>query len=370
MKINIFFFISNFEFGGAGNAILNFLNKLNKKKFNVHIIYLGKSQYLRQISKQVKVIQVNNNFFFLKTLISFFKIRKIIKIKCKKNKYNLFISNIHYSNILSIIFLRNLNNLKIFLFERTSLKELDIYFNFYSFLKNKLIKKLIKIFYRSADEVFSNSLTSKKEFSQIGIKSKVIYSGSIKKILSKKKFKNKNFYKLISVGRLTKQKNYKLLIESIKYLRFKKFKLYIYGEGIQNKEIKKLIVNNELEKSVYLMSNVKNKDKIYKNADLLIHTSLFEGLPNCIVEAINYGVPIIAYNGAGGTSEILGNGKYGKLVKVHDANKMSKNIENFFKNPKILQKKITKSKPTLYKFLDVNTAKSLEKEILYIFFKK
>ena len=45
--------------------------------------------------------------------------------------------------------------------------------------------------------------------------------------------------------------------------------------------------------------------KIYKNADLLIHCSVFEGLPNVVVEALNYSVPVIAANGAGGIREAL-----------------------------------------------------------------
>ena len=205
-----------------------------------------------------------------------------------------------------------------------------------------------------------------KKLKDIGINSKVIYSGSIERILPKKNFKKKKFYKLISVGRLTKQKNYKLLINSIKLLKSKNFKLFIYGNGAQKDKLKKIILKNKLEKRIYLMSQVENKDKIYKNADLLVHTALFEGLPNCIVEAINFGVPIIAYNGAGGISEILSNGKYGDIVKKHDEYEISKKIENFFKNPTILQKKIVKSKSSIYKFVDFKTAISLENEILKI----
>ena len=70
---------------------------------------------------------------------------------------NIFISNIHYSNVLSIIFLRNIKNLKIILFERTSLKELDIFINFFSYLKNKIIKLLIKSTYTKADKILVNS---------------------------------------------------------------------------------------------------------------------------------------------------------------------------------------------------------------------
>ena len=367
MKINIFFFVSNFGFGGAGNAILNFLKKLDNKKFNIHIIYIGNTVYKKYLPSHVKILNINNNFLFFKTFLSFFEIKKIISKKIKHNKNNLFISNIHYSNILTIIFLRNLNKLKIFLFERTSLKELDIFFSISSFVKNKIIKKLIKIFYKNADGIYSNSKTSKKEFINIGLKSKVIYSGSISKILPRRKFKKKKFYKLIAVGRLTKQKNYELLINSLKLIKFKDYKLYIYGTGELKSSLKKLIFKNHMEKKIYLVANLKNKKNIYKDADLLIHTALYEGLPNNIVDCMNYGVPVIAYNGAGGISEILNKGKFGELIYKHDPDHISLKINNFFNNPKVLQKKILKSRSVLSRFTNVNTTTSLEREILNIF---
>ena len=45
MKINLFFFISQFNFGGAGNAIFNFLKNLDNKKYNLHMIFIGHSDY-------------------------------------------------------------------------------------------------------------------------------------------------------------------------------------------------------------------------------------------------------------------------------------------------------------------------------------
>ena len=64
------------------------------------------------------------------------KIKKIVeKLIDKKNK-NIFLSNIYYSNVLSILFLRSLD-VKIILIERTPFQELSIYYNFIDFHKKK-----------------------------------------------------------------------------------------------------------------------------------------------------------------------------------------------------------------------------------------
>jgi hypothetical protein len=143
MKINLYFFISNFNFGGAGNAIFVFLKNLNPRKFNLHMICIGHSDYERLLPKYVKFYSFDNNFFMFETFFNFFSIKRLMLSLIKKDQKNIFISNIHFSNILSIFFLRKIDNLKIVLFERTSLKELDIFINLKSFIKNKIVKFLI-----------------------------------------------------------------------------------------------------------------------------------------------------------------------------------------------------------------------------------
>ena len=89
MKINLFFFVSNFNYGGASIAILNLLKGLSRKKFNINIIYIGDSDYKKNIPSDVNIINIKTNSYFLKTFFGFFKIRKIIlqRIKNKKKIY-------------------------------------------------------------------------------------------------------------------------------------------------------------------------------------------------------------------------------------------------------------------------------------------
>ena len=89
MKTNLFFFISNFNFGGAGNAIYVFLKKLSAKKFNLHLICIGKSEYKKFLPKHVKFYSLDNKVYFFKTFFNFFKIQKILKkfSQKKEKKY-------------------------------------------------------------------------------------------------------------------------------------------------------------------------------------------------------------------------------------------------------------------------------------------
>lgn len=366
MKTNIFFYISRFTFGGAGNAIYTFLNNLDRKKFNLHIFFLGKSEYKKILPKHVMCHSIEVKSSFFKTFFSFFKIRKILINKMQNSKKNIFISNIHYSNVLTILFLRGVKNLKIILFERTSIKELDIFKNIVSFIKNKIVKFLIKPTYSKANKILSNSINSSLELKKLGLKSKVIYSGSIENLKRSKKNKKKMFLNMVAVGRLTAQKDYFTLLKAIKLSKYKKFKVNIYGDGELKNKMIKYIVNKKIKKYVNIKGHETDKDKIYRNADLLIHTAIFEGLPNVIVEAMNYSVPVIASDCYGGTKEVLGFGKYGELFEPENCIELAKKIDNFILNPDILNQKILKSKSILKKFTHKSTTKSLEKILISI----
>ena len=367
MKINLFFFISDFNFGGASNSIFNFLNNLNKKKYNLFMIFIGKSNYKNFLSKKITIINIKKKYKRFSTISNFFEIKKRIIKETQKNSKNVFISNIHYANLVSIFFLRKITNLKLIIFERTSIKELDFYLSISSFIKNKVVKIFLKKMYQKADLILTNSKELSKELFYKGLTSKVVYSATLKKILPKKKFKKIIFFNIIAVGRLTHQKDYFTILESIRRIKKKNFKLKIYGDGYLKSELIAYVKTHNLNKKVEIMGHEKNKNKIYANADLLIHAAIYEGLPNNIVEAINYGVPIIASRGAGGTPEVLNNGAYGSLFNPKNHSQLSSKINNFLKNPKILQQKVLSARKKLTKFTIVNTTNELEKNIYKLF---
>jgi glycosyltransferase involved in cell wall biosynthesis len=366
MKINIFFFISKFIYGGAGNAIMNFLKNLNHKKFRIHIIFLDNSDYQNSLPAHVKSFRLKSKIKIFQTFFCFFKIKKILQESKILKKKNIFISNIHYSNVLSILFLRNIEHLKIVLFERTSLKELDLIENLFSFFKSKIVKFLIKPTYSKADKVLTNSKVLSSELKEFNLNSEIVYSGSIDKLIKPKRYKKKSFFNIIAVGRLSSQKDYFTLLKAIRFIKEKNFKIKIFGDGELKKNLFSFIKNNNLQKYVSLLGHEKNRDKIFKNADLLVHTAVFEGLPNSIVEALNYGVPVIAANSYGGTSEVLGYGKFGQLFQTHNSKDLAKKISNFMLKPSRLEKKVKKSKNFIKRFTFQRTCKSLEKILMSI----
>tara|TARA_A100000164_G_C21694431_1_gene670539 strand:- start:19 stop:813 length:795 start_codon:yes stop_codon:yes gene_type:complete len=224
-----------------------------------------------------------------------------------------------------------LKKVKIILTERSSISELKNSDNLIKKFKNMMIYILAKFLYRFADLIITNSnyekVYIKKKFN---IKNIIcIHPPSINKI---NKVINKNNLlakkmNIIFVGRLSREKGIIFILKVLNEINAKiKFRLNIYGNGPDKKYIKNFILSNNLKNKVFLMGHEKNKLKIFKNANLFINASLFEGLPNALVQAINYNVFPICSDAPGGNVEVIDNGKLGMSFKLNDKNDLKRKI--------------------------------------------
>lgn len=140
--------------------------------------------------------------------------------------------------------------------------------------------------------------------------------------------------KVISVGRLTSQKNYTSLIRAFKNVTEKHsdWILEIYGDGPQEVELKSLITQLNLEKHVFLKGFSSNVKEVMTNASIFAMSSIFEGFPLVLIEAMTCGLPIVSYACPCGPKDIITEGEDGFLVKVNDeielANKLNLIIED------------------------------------------
>jgi glycosyltransferase involved in cell wall biosynthesis len=166
---------------------------------------------------------------------------------------------------------------------------------------------------------------------------KTIYNGiEIKNNVEPRNFPNKRF-EILSVGRLDKQKDFGLLLESFEQLVRKNpnLRLNIVGDGPLKSTIVKSIKRLQLTKFVNMLGWLQKPDKVYKNSDLFILSSKREGFGYVLIEAMSFGLPIISTNTPFGPKEILGNGKYGILVPVSNKELMSKAIFKIIRNKKL-----------------------------------
>ena len=121
------------------------------------------------------------------------------------------------------------------------------------------------------------------------------------------KFKGIKF--ILGIGRLTKQKNFSLLIKSFKEIlkRYPDLKLIILGDGEEKHKLSKLIKHLSLENEIFLEGYKKNIFNYIYNCECYISSSLYEDPGFTLIEAGFLNKTVIAAASKTGTTEILNN---------------------------------------------------------------
>tara|TARA_E500000178_G_scaffold65953_1_gene63217 strand:- start:1273 stop:2403 length:1131 start_codon:yes stop_codon:yes gene_type:complete len=169
---------------------------------------------------------------------------------------------------------------------------------------------------------------------------------------------------LLAIGRLTKQKNFHLLIEA--FYQFNKindnYKLYIIGEGEEKKKIISKINQLKLDHKIILLGFKRNVYKYLKNSKAFILSSLWEEMGFVIIEAASCNTLIISSDCPNGPREFLNNGDAGYLFNNNSVNDLVRNLIKFDKDEKnIKYNKILLAKKNVKKFTIFNHYKELRK---------
>ena len=338
MKKSVLFFIPKLETGGAENQIIELANYLSNKNYQVNIITIVKGKHrFELLNKNIKITELN----YSRTLYSFFKIIKIIK-----NYKNVVIFSIlrHLNILILFANIFSLLNKKIFIIE-TSLLKNHLKFN-KKFIYYFIFSFLTFISYPFAYKIITPSKTSTKILKKnYLLKNKILHIYNpinIKNILelSNTKFipkileKNKHNQIIVSIGRLTWEKDYKTLINSFDEVtkKIKNVILIILGDGKNKDNLRDFVYEKKLQDKIFLLGNVDNPYVYLKHSDLYVLSSISELFPTSLIESLIFKINVLSTNCDYGPSEILENGKWGHLIPVKNTKLMTDNIINLISN--------------------------------------
>lgn len=136
-------------------------------------------------------------------------------------------------------------------------------------------------------------------------------------------------HRFISVGRLTYQKNYPLLIDIAARVLADKddWRWEIYGEGEDRAELERKIAEKGLQGKVILKGVADDLYNRYPQYAAIVMTSRYEGFPMVLIEAAAKGLPMVSFDIETGPSEIIRDGVNGFLVSGNDVDSMIKKLE-------------------------------------------
>lgn len=176
-------------------------------------------------------------------------------------------------------------------------------------------------------------------------KIKVIYNGvekddsDIVEIPEISKWKKKGCFVVGNIGRLSEQKGMKYYIEAIPKVleKNKKIIFLIIGDGEEREKLQNLSNSLRIDERLIFLGYRNDINNIIKQLDLVVLSSLWEGLPLTPIEAFSAGKTVIGTN-VDGTCEIIEHMKNGILIKPKDSEAIEKAIINVYKDKKLIRK--------------------------------
>lgn len=307
-----FLVIPTLTVGGAERVVSIIANNWSNRNIDVHIVLLvgGKVNFIIKDNIVIHHLNfpINRRGFYklfelMKLLFAFRKLSKLENpdfVLSFMNKYNVFV-------LFSLIGL----NKRIIVSERDSPTEKLSY----------LVVFLRNIFYKYADGVLCQTEDSRRFIiAQTGNKNVISIPNPVEfkdEIIGIPKEKI-----ILNVGRLVEKKGQKFLLEIFSNLKCNNWNLVILGDG----PLKESLINLAKELNIYdrvmFIGSTSDVNTWYKKSSIFAFTSILEGFPNSLAEAMVNGLPCISFNCKTGPSDIIIHGVNGVLIE-------EKNIKGF-----------------------------------------
>lgn len=183
------------------------------------------------------------------------------------------------------------------------------------------------------DEVNYKNETRAKQVAQI-------YNPIDSKLEAQSKDYNANTNKIISVGRLSYEKNFECLIDVAEMVFDKCPNLvwHIYGSGEKKESLALKIEEKNLVGKVALMGQSNKLYELYKEYSLMVMTSRYEGFPMSLLEGLASELPLISFDVPTGPNEIIRENINGNLIEPFNKTEMANKIVRLFENKAELEK--------------------------------
>lgn len=281
LKTNILHVIDTLGVGGAEKLLSGTVNSL--PYFNHHIVYLnGKDTMAAELHENCKISKLN---FRSKWDIP----RCVVELRryIRKNEITVVHSHLVMATLISRLAcppdVKLFNSIHSILGSRC-------------FAPAKRLQRLVeKLTYKKRHHLIAVSEEVRRDYDEcIGIKGEcTVLSNFVDNCFFSGDFKRMSFngtFRMVTVGNLKPAKNYNYLVNAFKKLP-KGIHLDIYGDGPLRKELQAAIDEHKL--NIRLCGLKKNVHEVLRNYDLFVMSSIFEGHPVALLEAMASGMPAI-----------------------------------------------------------------------------
>lgn len=370
-KKKITFLLLHLGYGGIESATINTANALSDK-YEIELIsfYNLLNNQTKYINKNIKVKYLYNGEPNRTDFINALKNKNIIQILKEgfksldiltKKKY-LIKKEIKKSDSFAIISTRY--DFSSLLSKYGNENTIKITQEHHHHNNNKKYINILKNKYNNLDYLFALTEELKKDYSQFLHKNKktkivVVPNMFIPNVPSNFTTNGNN---IISISRLHEGKKLDELIDIFSKIKNKNTKLYIIGDGDEKNKLEQKIQNLKLSDRIIMTGYLdKNQQLEYlSKSSIYAMTSISEGLPMILLEAMSCGIPCIAYETDSGIHDIIDNNKNGFIVKNRNQKEYINKLDLLLEDFTLRNSMSTECKSTCVKYYKENILKIWE----------
>lgn len=327
----ILFAIPSLGSGGAERVICTLANALTARGYEVSVLLVGNSRIHYHLSDQVQKIplECEERYGNLNTAARYVSRIRDIRAALKANGADVVISFMSENNT-DVCFAAMGLKVPVIVSERND-PSIDP-----AGRAKQLLRSLA--YCRANGFVFQTPDAQSYFRKRIQDKSCIIYNPLSAQIPAP--YTGQRDKRIVSVGRLHKQKNFPMLIDAFQAFNREHpdYTLEIYGEGPLEEKLQQLVQEKGLADKVIFQGFCKDVHDKIRAAAFFVMTSNFEGMPNALVEAMALGMPCISTDcRCGGPRMLIRNKENGLLIPVGDADALLQAMKTLAEDPQLAQ---------------------------------
>lgn len=314
--------------GGAERVMSELANEWANNGHQIVIVLLTKSTLFYKLDSKIELVNLgfdideNKIVKFFDSFNLLFKLRKYIK----RNNPDFVLSFMDKYNIFTLIATSFLN-VNIFVSDRNNPKGVI----------PKKIELLKKLFYNNAKGIVAQTSLAKEILSNKTHHNNIrVIPNPIKNISNNSDIEKEKI--ILNVGRLVFEKGQHYLIEMMTHFKHEKWKLVILGDGPLREKLQSQIDELDLNDKVILMGSVKNVDEWLNKSSIFAFSSISEGFPNALIEAMVSGLACVSFDCDAGPRDVLQNNINGFLIPLHDINLFKNAVQKLIENDNLRNK--------------------------------
>lgn len=338
--------ITGMSFGGAERVTAYLSNYFVEQNVNVTIISLTKTVPAYSLSEDIRYIWYDASGH-KSAIVRDFSLMRSIRKTISELKPDLVMGMMSYSGTLAAYACIGLP-VPVLLSERNDPNT--------SIAFKEIEKRIIKFAYRHlADNAIFQTLGAKEYYYGDAGRGFIIPNPLYLEAMPQPKETYNESKKIVSAGRLSRQKQYALLIEAFQkvHVLHPDYTLAIYGEGEEREKLEHLIDSLSLQDSVSLPGIEEHIFTKLQEAQMFVLPSLYEGMPNALIEAMAMGLPVITTDYSEGRGTIVEHERNGLVVPRNNADAMCEAMLYFIDNLEEA-KRMGKQAVTIRETLDSN----------------